>query len=361
MYHFELDEEIYAIKDVDLVEDWLAALAPLIDKLANNHYGTFFESCDGLGIKERDVARAVGKAMAIFRESQERLDWKKVLKHALEVELELGETGRSDFQSDILHSSSKFQSYVESIQEAILEAGISDDLSEEVISEFLMLTTQAMEDLDNSDIFDQLRNKEIRFVYIPGFVGLPDSIDDLYFRVDSTRVNPEGIRSLCKLFKTDPLSLMESLEVSYDDTKQVDSWLNAQSGFAFGAEKASGREAAYIYENVGSIYAAPVWIGMLSIEDILKIDPRKPIALSGGVAGLHNFNEGSGHLEVYPQEMSITMSDSEVLWCEYGHGEQRVYWFNKKDLQAKISNEEPKKIMPKMIPYPKKDDIFEFN
>lgn len=340
----EVGGEEYIIPDAENVDSWLKTLDPLIKDIVECNGFDAFEPITDIGTDtERAIAAAVENAMLTYRADQ-NLSWEDALNEAIEAAL--FEESLLDRQEQWIHGLSDFHSLMSGIEDCLEENGdvyINLEDIRNTISDKLVIE---LESQTITKPIDSIKNHSVRFVYVPDYGIAGMTLDSFDFYTDLPHVSErEGLFALCNLFRVRPISLINHLGIAQDETETIDKWIEHEAAFRpndFQSEHAN--KVAYIIENSGVEYGTPMWIGMIEMSDILRIDPRKEIHLKGGQAGIHNFYTGAGYIDSLPDGNGIIIGPDQLLTAEVGYGEKSVYGITSQFLNASVSNTAPAKI-----------------
>jgi hypothetical protein len=321
------------VEDPTSEEAFLEAFKDVIEEFASENYACAFESEDKHYEIDKEYQRkfadAANAAIKDFRENAERapdderrhdIEWGAFLHGAIYREL-YGEQGHHNAQEDAQDNLGFIQIY-QAIEEAMSEYdGPVCDL-DSLWSEMSVQTTQRMEELDTSTLYDTYGKASIKFVYLPGFDPERAYLDDHTLYINNLQdLDPDsrGFDVMLKLFKIDPLALMEALNIDHEDTKLINKWINSvpQSDDA-PVPVITIDQVIEIFENAGTRYGFPCWMGELSLNEFQKLDPLKPLVLSGGSIGLNNTGSGCGYMIDLPKETTFTLEPNDSLLSEWG-------------------------------------------
>jgi hypothetical protein len=349
----ELNGDEYTVDDAACMESWIKGLWSIIEDLAEKNGFEKYQSVDKLSEdEERKIAGAISFAMMEFRGEAAIIDgdtsalWRECMIRTLESHV-----GNMCFDyGDDLHNiiRKNLESFYVDIESAMEDHGGPVCDADTVLSKMLDEVIIKIEENDTSNILDEIGSLQIRMVYTPGI--RPGSIAQTDLTISSAdicRENPAhntGMHSFIKLFGVSPLALLEAINVDYTDTALIDAWIQfASESIQHSSPLLSISELVEIVEADCSNNSTPCWIGMLSVNDLLKIDPSKPFDLRGGAVGLHDFVNGSGWLNFLPDSACISVQATEFLTCEVGYGEHSVYGHRVRDLKASVNQSQPAK------------------
>lgn len=334
---FEIDGEDYIVKDASSVRSWIEGLDSFIQDKANEHYTFAFED-EGESYEiskdmQRKIAAGVSMAMVKHREDalkpedpeNPRETWEWRVRYALRKELGLEDFSHECPQDQALDNSgfSSFRSELDDITEFHEgELADLDDVFQEVYSEI----TAKMQDLDTTTELNTYGKAGIKFIFVPG-LHPKLSIDDMTIYLDdiqSLDVESNGFDALMRLSGVDALDLMEALDIDHTETDLVEKWVKYSSRPIpskplIPITSADDFNLIGLIDNAGVRYATPMWIGELCINDLINIDPLKPIFLTGGNVGLNDWDNGAGFVMEIPGSGHIELSRSELIYREYGY------------------------------------------
>jgi hypothetical protein len=159
-------------------------------------------------------------------------------------------------------------------------------------------------------------------VYLPGYDPERAYLDDQTLYINNLQdLDPSsaGFDVMLKLFKIDPMSLMEALNINHEETDLVDKWLASVPPPGDVHDPIITIEQVIeIFENAGTSYGFPCWMGELTLNEFQKLDPLKPLVLAGGSIGLNNTGSGCGYMIDLPKEIEFTLGPNDCLLEEWG-------------------------------------------
>lgn len=348
-----LHDDEYVIDDAASVKSWIKGLQPLLTRFAEQNYATEYESATSRTDLDKDVQRQIaekiGESLLKFRENSKlkpddqnysELDWPDFVREALINAVGNDTFGECAQETALDHS--KFGSLYEEIDQAMSEHdGPTCDI-DELHSEMYSQTVHKMQELDTSTILDAYGKPAIKFMFVPGASPKNGDLDNYSLYLDDLQTldaESHGFEAFVKLTGVDHIELMSSLNVDHTDTDTIDKWLDFSPGAGFVRNPViSMDQVIELLENAGARYATPCWLGELTINEILKIDPLAPIQLTGGSIGLRDWTNGAGYMIDLPKESKIILGQNDWINREYGH-EMECETGN----IAKYSNEPKKK------------------
>lgn len=327
----------YEVEDAGSMESWMSGLEEFILEYAEVNYATEFDSLNEnyevTKESQRKIAEHISSAIVQFRKKSvegtlEGDTWKNYVEDALYEALGIRDVYGYECAQEIAFSNSSFRRVEDSLEEAFEDHEGDLVELEDLTTELSSKIVEKMQELDDSTVFDSYGKPLIKFVYIPGMVSGKSHIDDHVVHLDNLKdLDPTsyGFDSLIKLFRVDHIELMNSLEVDHTDTKAIDKWLSYDAPVTgleplleIGDEDEKDT-LIYVLENSGVRYGTPCWIGMLSINEILALDPLKPIELRGGSVGINDESNGAGFMVDLPDDKVIRIPGNEVIIREYGY------------------------------------------
>lgn len=330
---FEINGQEYTVEDAGSVRSWVKGLSDFIEETASEHYTFAFES-EGQHYEidediQRKIADGVNNALIKHREEALKPDnpketWAWRVRHALRQAVGLEDAGADCAQEQALDNSD-FSSFREELYDIVEDyEGELADL-DDVYSEIYCEIVQKMHQLDTSTELDTYGKAAIKFIFVPGLTAR-GSIDDFSLYLDDLQeldVESYGFDALMRLLGVDALELMEALNVDHTDTALINRWLNfAQKQSAvtpmMPVQSEGDFNLIYLLENAGARYATPMWIGELSLNDIIALNPLEDIYLSGGNVGLNDWNNGAGWVMDMPEKSSIKLGSADFIGREYG-------------------------------------------
>lgn len=341
---FNYNEEDYEIEDPRSKLSWLNALKPALKEFADNNYAIQYERAYGDLSKEfeRKLARAVGMAMIEHRKiaakenenyaenesTDERTTWKQTLEHYISIAVHADLDDESslclaqDPQSDVL-SETGFWKLRDDIENALYDEGGLDDVDvDNIFYELLNFTENEMLSNDNSDVFDAYGKISLKFMHVAFPEGL-SSIDDIMFSTMSMNsIRPcTGTESLLKLFRIPCHEFFNELDIDATETAIIDSWIKEFKGDSYELTPLkTPEEVIQIIDDSSSHCMFAMWVGELTLDEILKIDPTKPFELTGGVVGLNDCVNGAYSVVDMGSDSIIVVSTDAIIMNESGYG-----------------------------------------
>jgi hypothetical protein len=357
------------IEDPSDQDSWLKAFEPLMQKWAQSEYGLKYEQRDDDfdAKKSKSLSECVGIAMSNYRKEvadslvsdEPFTEWQYILGDAISREL-YGEMGNDHDANDYFLHGETFTALYECISEAMEEHdGPVCDL-DELIDKIRHQTRYKMEDLDYTTIFDEVGKQTIKLMYVPGFDPNTQNVDNFDINPSeiSTRAPGLGHQALLNLARVSIPELMEMVEVDQDDSELIDAWLELEDPVAK-AEAAgqpltplftSSDDLQSLFENTnGNSYVLPCWVGSLTFNDLKKIDPTKPLELSGGIVFFNDYSNGSGFDVHLDDSAKIIVPPDHFLGKEYGHSVEETFGLTRRSLAANIKNHEPIVLLDKVV------------
>lgn len=323
------------VEDPSSEASFLAAFKDTLDDFARENYSIAHESeshhYEVSEENQRSFANAVENAIKSFRanaalpdddESRHEVKWKDWLHMAIWKALYGGEYVES--AQEAAQDANRFHDIYKAIEEAMSDYdGPVCDL-DSLWSEMSSQTTYKMEEYDTSNLYDTYGKASIKFVYLAGFNPAKDYLDDQSLCLSNglQDIDPDtaGFDTFIQLFKVDPLTLMDSLNVDHEDTGLIDKWINYAGALSPAGEPLLPlKDVLEILENAGCRYGHPCWIGELTLNEIAKLDPLQPLVLSGGCVGINDATNGCGHMIDLPANTTIVLSADEGLCGEWGY------------------------------------------
>lgn len=339
------------VEDPSSEASFLAAFKETLDDFARDNYSIAHESeSHHYEISEenqRSFANAVEKAIKSFRanaalpvdaENRHDIKWEACLHMAIWEALNGNEYVES--AQEAAQDENDFHKIYQALDQAMSDYdGPVCDL-DNLWSEMSSQTTYKMEEHDTSTLYDTYGQASIKFVYLAGFNPAKDYIDDqsLYLSNGLQAIDPDtaGFDTFIKLFKIDPLTLMDSLNLDHEDTRLIDKWINYSGSHSpLGEPLLPMKDVIEILENSGCSYGYPCWIGELTLDEIAKLDPLQPLVLSGGCVGINDATNGCGYMIDLPANTSIVLHADEGLCAEWGYTMGCSEAFIKNTSQAK--------------------------
>jgi hypothetical protein len=322
------------VEDPSSEASFLAAFKDTLDDFARDNYAIAHESeSHHYEISEENqtkFADAVETAIKSFRandalpaddENRHDIAWESWLHMAIWKAL-YGEECVESVQ-EAAQDEQDFHKIYEAIEEAMSDYdGPVCDL-DNLWSEMSSQTTWKMEEHDSSTLYDTYGKASIKFVYLAGFNPAKGYLDDmtLYLSDSLQKIDPDtaGFDTFIRLFKVDPLMLMDSLNVDHEDTELIDKWINYSGEFSPSGEPLLPlKQVLEILENAGCRYGHPCWMGELTLNEIAKLDPLQPLVLSGGCVGINDTTNGCGYMIDLPADATIALTVDEGLMGEWG-------------------------------------------
>jgi len=336
---FEIGGDEYIVEDASSLDSWVEGLSSFINEKAQDHYTYAFESHsehhDLDKHTQRKISEAVSDAFVKFRKNaqdptdpdQPRDTWEWTVRQAVRQAVGLENPDGVYFcpQEDALDHSdfSRLKSTLDDIiddhEGEIVDA---DDLYNEIFSNVVM----KMQELDTSNEMDSYGKPPVKFIFVPG-LHPNSSIDDTTVYLDDLQkidVESEGFDILMKLTGVDALALMEALNVDHTDTTKIENWVSYSSKQSVGTplipiSSNNDFNLLYLLENAGVNYGTPMWIGELSLNEIIALDPLQDIYLTGGNVGINDWNNGAGWVMDMPSSSFIKIGQTDWLNREYGY------------------------------------------
>lgn len=351
---FEFDGEEYAIEDPSNKTSWLVGLEGLMQEFANDNYGVQHERWDDdfSDDQHKTLGRAVATAMLEYRKELQAANlndtlctpWENLLSGSLYEALH-GELG-SDYDA---HDHGLYSSKFTEIEEAITEAAEDYESSvcdlDGLVDDIRSCIREKMEELDDSTIYDSIGHLSIKLMYVPGFDHKKHSIDDFDVNPNefSTIAPSQGHQALLTLTRISIPELLELNEVDPSDSGLIDAWLDMNEATAVeGAEAPpiSSEEVHELIENATVSYALPAWVGSIKIKDLKKIDPSKPLEVTGGVIALIDHLNGAGHVVSVADGSKVVIQPSDFLDKECNYGVKQIFDLTTRSLEATIATQE---------------------
>lgn len=333
----ELYGKEYSIEDANSLDSWIKGLSSFINEKANEHYTFAFESeSENYEIADdtqRAIAGAVSQAFVKFRADAAKSDdepkdtWEFMVRHALRKAIGLEDVNNHWCpQEEALDASSfdKLKGYLEDILDE--HEGPEIDLdADDIFSEINSQVVWKMQELDPSSELSTYGKAGVKFIFVPG-LHPNGSIDDTSIYLDDLqelKVDSEGFDVLMKLTGVDALELMEALNVDHTDTALIDQWMDYSSKQEVETplvpvHSSDNFNLIYLLENSGVNYGTPMWMGELSINELISLNPLEDIYLSGGSVGINDWNNGAGFMMDMPKAAVIKFGPQDWLDREYG-------------------------------------------
>lgn len=333
----EFDGEDFCINDANSPEAWMAAFADFIEDQASQNYQLVHEhesEKHDLSIEmQRKIAEGISDALVRFRsdavkpqiDGESKDSWETLVRRAVRNAAGFGDMMYEDPQQEALDRTN-FQELKDAIEEAIENhGGITLD-AETIYDEIYWATINRMHELDTTDELDTYGKPGIKFIFVPSSMS-NHSVDDITLYLDDfQKIDAQswGFDALMKLTKVDALDLMESLNIDSGDSKTIDKFLEYSSKQVpeeplIPVSSEDDYNLIYLLENSGVTYGTPMWIGELSVNEIIKINPLEDIYLSGGSFGINDFDNGCGFMMDLPEGKSIKLGQDDWIKREYGY------------------------------------------
>jgi len=352
--NFEFDGEEYTIEDPSNKNSWLVGLQSLMQEFANENYGVQHERWDSDFSDEqhKTFGRAVATAMLEYRKELQAANlnetlctpWENVLAGSLYNAL-YGELGSDYDAHDHGLYSAKFTEIEEAIADAAedFEAPVCD--LEALVDDIRSSIREKMEELDDSTIYDSIGHLSIELMYVPGFDHEKHSIDDFDVNPNefSKRAPSYGHQALLTLTRISIPDLLELTEVDPSDSDLIDAWLEMKEAPAVEGDQAppiSREKVLELIENASVSYALPAWFGSIEIKDLKKIDPSKPLEVTGGLIGLIDHLNGAGYVVPVAAVGKVVIQPSDCLDQEYNNSVKKICDLTEKSMKAKIVTQE---------------------
>lgn len=350
----EFDGAEYVIEDPSDKTSWLIGLESLMQEFADDNYGIQHERWDNDFSEEqhKTLGRAVATAMFQYRKELQSANlndtlctpWEHLLAGHLYEALH-GELG-SDYDA---HDHGLYSAKFTEIEDAIIEA--TEDFespvcdSEILVDDIRSCIREKMEELDDSTIYDSIGHLSIKLMYVPGFDHKKHSIDDFDINPNefSTRAPSYGHQALLTLSRIAIPGLLELTEVDPSNTQLIDAWLEMKEAEAVEGTEAppiSSEQVLELIENATLSYALPAWVGSIEIKELKKIDPSKPIEVSGGFIGLIDHANGAGHVVSVADGGKVIIPPSDFLDKEYNWSVEKIFDLTERSLRAKIATQD---------------------
>lgn len=357
----EFEGEDLVIEDPSDQDSWIKAFEPLMQKWATAEYGLKYEQRDDDFDKKtsKDLGECIASAMKDYRKEvadslvndEPFTEWQYVLGDALSRQI-YGEMGNDHDANDHFLHGKTFTTLYECISEAMDEHdGPVCDL-DELVDEIRTQTRYKMEDLDYTTIFDEVGKLSIKLMYVPGFDPNTQSVDNFDINPSeiSTRAPGLGHQALLSLARVSIPDLMEMVEVDQDDSGLIDAWLELEDPVAKAEAMGqpvtplfkSSDDLKSLFENTnGNSYVLPCWVGSLTFNELKKVDPTKPLELSGGIVVFNDYANGSGFDVHLDESAKIIVASDHFLGKEYGYSVEETFGLTRRSLVANIKNHEP--------------------
>jgi hypothetical protein len=322
------------VEDPSSEKSFLEAFKETLDDFARDHYAIAYETESSHyeidAENQQKFADAVENAIKSFRknaalplndEDRHDISWKDCLDGAIYRAIH-GESFVESVQEEA-QDQHGFHKIYQAIDEAMSEYdGPVCDL-DNLWSEMSSQTVWKMEEHDTSTLYDTYGKAAIKFIYMAGLTPGKGYRDDLtlYLSNGLQEIDPDtaGFDTFINLFKVDPLTLMERLNVDNEDTDLIDKWVNFNSGVNPADQPLLPLDSVIeILENAGCNYGHPCWMGELTLNEFAKLDPLKPLVLTGGCVGINDTNNGCGYMIDLPAEAKIVLTLDEGLCGEWG-------------------------------------------
>lgn len=336
---FELEGDEFTVDDANSLESWVLGLSTYIQEKADEHYTYAFddqsERHDVPKDTQREIAKAVGKAFSTFRKSASITEgdgpkdsWEWVVRDAVRTAIGFDRVDNHWCpQEDSLDSSDfkRLRDYLEDIIDEHEGDEITLDATE-IYDEIYSHVIYKMQELDPSSELSAYGKPAIKFIFVPGLTP-SGSIDDTTIYLDNLqKMDPEseGFEVLMRLSGVDAVELMEELNVDHTDTDLIDKWLSYHNGNAaetplLPIKSSDEFNLINILENAGVNYGTPMWMGELSVNQIIALNPLEDIYLSGGSLGINDFTNGAGWMADMPKRGCIKLGQEDLITMEYGY------------------------------------------
>lgn len=360
---FSLNNEDFEVDDPNSLESWIKSLTAFIGKEASKHYTWHFETnskhYDLEKGTQREMARGISNALLKYRQEaakpvdpdEPRDDWPTLVRRAVRSAVGLEDPDNIHCPQDEALQASSFRKIRAQLEDIVedYEGPIVD--ADELYWEISNHVVYKMQELDTSTELDSYGAPAIKFIFVPG-LSPRDSIDDISFYPENLSEDPEsaGFDALMKLTRADALELMEQIELDHTDTETINKWLKysdsqPEQNALIPVTSEDDNNLLYLIDNAGCRYGTPSWIGYLTVNQIIALDPLKDIFLSGGSVGINDWTNGAGCMIDLPKGAVITLGQDDWLSKEHGHEMECQ--------PGAISNEPPK---PKKKPSLSFDD-----
>lgn len=225
---------------------------------------------------------------------------------------------------------------------------VSNDIREIISSldhKIIMKIEDILDSNDDTTLIGSIGDVRIPLVYTPFFkgdryIGDFDIYENDFSDGDLSFIRLTGV-SVNKYMQAKGIQAGGDINQWKGAVKETSEWKRYQKkdGEKLGMEIDSDR-LFLIFEQGMNVGALPVWIGHVTVYDLLANDPAKPMAFSGGGFGIVDFGNGSGDLDFVSDGQTIVIEPGEFMFKEPGYSVETIFGYSESDFNAEPIKQE---------------------
>lgn len=326
-YTFELNSFDITVQDPSSTESWVQGLMPLIEDLASDHGVTQFERWNDISAEsEKKVGIALHHAMKNYRNKSEgERPFENYLMFAINDEW--GDESENWYIDNI--SRQPVDDLYGDIEEVMSEYNGPVADIDDVIDQMFYAMEEKITENDDSTCLDMFRGHSISLTFNPFYDPHGRDVDSVIFYPSTmaAHLDSSEVKAMVDFLRLDKKQLLSVLGLNYKDTDGIRDVMDELRKIDHDLPPLlTSKDLTSVFDNVGSSYAYPHWHGDIDFDDLLKIDPSKPLRLKGGVIALVDVINGAGDYVSLPQDSVVVISPTQFPSPRYwSYGCQEVF------------------------------------
>lgn len=333
------------VEDPSSPESWVEALSDFMSNAVENCYYNQYEKIDNLSYELIiRIVNETNKAIEGAKQSSSsEVPFKKTLSEKLFEGMDesgLGEELSCDYEyamQPIYKALSNIEEDIERAMEQV-DGPVCD--CDDVVNLLKDYGEQKVFEKDDSTILDAIGDLKLPFILSPGMK--PDSdAGDTMIHTGNFYGDSSNIKGLLRLMGVKGRDFLDAYfeEIDFNDEPTM-SFVDEIIDFEPGVEPViDASELIEMIDNSSS-YARPQWCGTLSINEILRVDFSKDVALTGGTIGLHDFINGAGNINCLDDDKKVILKPEDCLFRDSGYSTIETHGLSLSAYDAEIFNTE---------------------
>lgn len=301
------------IDDPAEIDSWIRGLKPLINDLASDQPFSQYDRWDEISADDqKELGKAVYKAMLSYRAGVEGgRPFKDYVAFAC-----ADRWGDVNSEGLFYHYQKKpVDSLYSDLDEFMAEhEGPVADL--DALSEALHEAVEdKIRDNDTSSPLDMFSGHCVRLTFNPFYNPEKGGVDDLMLQMSDLKdyLNGHEGQSLVNFFRLGRNDLIPLLGMDYKDTDGIRSVISTLKQFKHSLPPViTGKALQSLAEENGRSCVYPHWHGEVDFDDLLEMDPKKPLRLKGGVIAFLDIINGAGHYEALPDDSLLVIEPDQL-------------------------------------------------